>query len=239
MGLFNKKEGKKSADELPELPKFPSLSEEITEDTEEPREEFQEEPREEFQEPAEEPQTDFQEDEQLGEPSITDKPKYSGRETNMLPSFPRSGIGERLNKEAIKSAISRDDEEKEEDYMAPIPPPNFSEPYKPIFKKIDHVIPISEPFHEPPVQRMVSRPMVSTRIQKRVEPVYVRIDKFKLAMNNFQVIQTKVAEIDHLLKNLKEQKRKEDEELKEWEREIELIKERVIGIDQSIFSKLD
>ena len=82
-------------------------------------------------------------------------------------------------------------------------------------------------------------PTLSPKLSKKVEPVYIRIDKFKSAVNSFQEIQNKIREIESLLTKIREQKQKEDEELREWEREIETIKARMGAIDQNIFSKLD
>jgi len=92
---------------------------------------------------------------------------------------------------------------------------------------------------EPPKELPTSQPPIVAQQTKKIEPVYVRIDKFKSAVNSFESIKEKVVEIQELLRKVKEVKQKEDEELREWERELESVKARLAAIDQNIFSKLD
>ena len=73
---------------------------------------------------------------------------------------------------------------------------------------------------------------------KITEPVYVRIDKFRAAISDFQEIHNKILEIEELFKDIKEVKQKEDEELREWEKEIEMLKLRIDAINNNIFSKI-
>jgi len=70
------------------------------------------------------------------------------------------------------------------------------------------------------------------------EPIFVKIDKFHDALDNFNKIKEKVLEIENELKNISEIKNKEEEELKEWESEIQSIKARMNAIDNSLFSKI-
>ncbi len=73
---------------------------------------------------------------------------------------------------------------------------------------------------------------------KLKEPIFVKIDKFKDALNNFEAIKKKLTEIEALLKKVKETRSREQEELDMWEREIMTIKDRVASIDGKLFSKL-
>jgi len=70
------------------------------------------------------------------------------------------------------------------------------------------------------------------------EPIFVKIDKFHEALDNFNKIKEKILGIEKELKNINEIKNKEDEELKEWENEIQSIKARMDAIDNSLFSKI-
>jgi len=74
--------------------------------------------------------------------------------------------------------------------------------------------------------------------QPKDEPIFVKIDKFHEALDNFNKIKEKVLEIENELKNINEIKQKEEEELKEWESEIQSIKARMNTIDNSLFSKI-
>lgn len=74
--------------------------------------------------------------------------------------------------------------------------------------------------------------------QTEDETIFVKIDKFHDALDNFNKIKEKVLEIENELKNINEIKNKEEEELKEWENEIRSIKTRMNAIDNSLFSKI-
>jgi len=77
------------------------------------------------------------------------------------------------------------------------------------------------------------------RGSKQREPIFVKIDKFNDALNNFESIKQKISEIDSLLKKVKETRTKEQEEIDSWEREVEEIMSKVNNIDQKLFNKLD
>ena len=84
--------------------------------------------------------------------------------------------------------------------------------------------------------------MPSTTIKsvtKKLEPIYIRLDKFESTVAAFEEIRKKVNEIESLLAKIKETKRKEEAELEEWEQEIQTVKARIEAIDKSIFNKLD
>ncbi len=70
------------------------------------------------------------------------------------------------------------------------------------------------------------------------EPIFIKIDKFKEALAKFSEIKEKISDIDDSIKQIKEIKEKEDRELKEWEQEVQIIKEKVANIDSSLFSRI-
>ena len=76
-------------------------------------------------------------------------------------------------------------------------------------------------------------------ITRDIEPIYVRLDKFEAGLKTFEEIKHKVLEVEELLGRINEVREKEEIELQEWEKEIQLIKSRIEEIDSSIFSKLD
>jgi len=139
-------------------------------------------------------------------------------EIKALPSFSNSDFGLDFSQEAVKSAILPDKESK----------------------KRTLEIPEEKNKEAEPLPLLAQKPLFSEeRYSKKIEPVYIRIDKFKTAIQGFQETQKRVAEIESLLKNIKETKQKEDEELRKWERELETMKARIDSIDNGIFSKLD
>jgi len=74
---------------------------------------------------------------------------------------------------------------------------------------------------------------------KKSEPVYIRLDKFKAGLESFEEIKNKIRDIEELLGNIRDVKEKEEMELGEWEREIQILKSRIESIDSSVFSGLD
>jgi hypothetical protein len=70
------------------------------------------------------------------------------------------------------------------------------------------------------------------------EPVFVRIDKFQQAKNDFEEIRKKVSEIEKVLGKIKEVKSREEKELEEWSQNVEKLKLRLIEIDSGIFNQI-
>jgi soluble cytochrome b562 len=79
----------------------------------------------------------------------------------------------------------------------------------------------------------------SKPVSKEVEPVYIRLDKFETTVQAFEEIKNKIIEIESVLKKTQEIKQKEEKELEDWEREIQIIKARIDSIDKNVFNKLD
>jgi len=75
-------------------------------------------------------------------------------------------------------------------------------------------------------------------ITKPMEPIFVRLDKFQASQKNFKEVKEKVAEIEGVLKKIKEVKAKEDEQISNWSTEIEKLKTRLSEIDSDIFSQI-
>ena len=73
---------------------------------------------------------------------------------------------------------------------------------------------------------------------KRVEPIFVRIDKFQLAQKNFGQIKEKIKEMESVLGKIKDIKLKEEVELKGWTEDIEKIKDQLSEIDSSVFDQI-
>ncbi|MDP1728580.1 MAG: hypothetical protein Q8L27_00060 [archaeon] len=81
-------------------------------------------------------------------------------------------------------------------------------------------------------------PMPIRKFEQRKEPVFVKLDKFKDSVHKFDEIKSKVSDIDSTLKKIKEIRDKEEGELKAWEEKVQLIKEKVDNIDNSLFSRM-
>ena len=184
MGLFRKKEVKKSASgvaRIPELPQLPTL-----------------------------PRLD----------SNTNDP------LPQLPSFPNNPIGEKFSQDAIKDAVSGEKEVDEEGAefdnerrTMPMPPKErFSQEIE----------------EEVPAEWKAAAVKV-----KKAEPVFVRIDKFEQTLKVFDKAKEKIMDIEKMLKDIRKLKDKEEEELNNWEKEIQTTKAQIERVDKELFSKIE
>ncbi|MEK6830816.1 MAG: hypothetical protein AABX77_02205, partial [Nanoarchaeota archaeon] len=55
----------------------------------------------------------------------------------------------------------------------------------------------------------------------------------------FDEIKERIIDIERLLAKTRELTAKEEKELEEWEREIQILKSRIDSIDNSLFKQLD
>ncbi|HLD37642.1 MAG TPA: hypothetical protein VJA86_03575 [Candidatus Nanoarchaeia archaeon] len=139
----------------------------------------------------------------------------------ILPSFPSSLSAERFSQAAIKQAVSEPEEaEESEDNRS------SWEMGKGI-KEMPRTLEITG-FSE----------VKQGKKTAKAEPLFVRIDKFEDALNDFTSIKKKVTEIERTLRDIKDVKTREEAELTAWEREIEALKARIDGIDRGIFEKV-
>ncbi len=128
--------------------------------------------------------------------------------------------------------------------------PDTEEVYERMISAIPTIPPMASPKAiEPPRKPVSSTPSTKSIISsekhstktspiKKAEPVFIRIDKFEESIKVFQDIKSQISEIEKLIKNTKEIKSKEEEELLSWEKEIQAIKNQVEKINQDIFSKV-
>jgi hypothetical protein len=77
------------------------------------------------------------------------------------------------------------------------------------------------------------------QIVKRIDPIFVRLDKFETSLGALDEIKDRVVEIEKILVETKKLREKEDKELEEWENDIQIIKSKLDSIDNNIFSKLE
>ena len=95
-----------------------------------------------------------------------------------------------------------------------------------------------EPLHEPRTIEMNQNTPVPSNV-KRSQPIYIRLDKFKAGLESFEDIKGKLTEIEDLLVKIREMKDKEERELEEWEREIQVVKARIEQIDNDVFRNVE
>jgi len=144
-----------------------------------------------------------------------------------LPSFPKNVIGDKFSQDAIKDAVSGEKEVDTEGAefdsemrTMPMPPEKFSRD-------------IEEGGEEIPKEWKAA----ATKV-KNAEPVFVRIDKFEQTLKTFDKAKDKIMDIEKMLKDIRKLKDKEEEELNNWEKEIQTTKEQIERVDKELFSKI-
>jgi len=162
-------------------------------------------------------------------PDLPELPKLGDVEDRdklpQLPSFPASNLGEKFSQSAIKEAVTgkkevmEDADDFEEDQMMPIPP-KIEAPRTRDIEDVPHG------FKE------------AAKAVRKAEPVFVRIDKFEQSLKVFEKAKSKVMDIEKMLKDIKKLKEKEEEELNNWEKEIQTTKEQIERVDKELFSKI-
>ncbi len=98
-------------------------------------------------------------------------------------------------------------------------------------------LPMPMPKHAMPAMPETIIPRAA--MPKVREPIFVKIDKFKDAMANFELIKKRLNESSSLLEKIRETRAKEEEELNEWAEELNSVKQKISIIDKKIFSNLD
>lgn len=169
------------------------------------------------------------------EPAPKSAPKQFTKEESSLPSlpsFPVSETANRMTQESIKSALTLDSKSK---YTREIGSPGQQEK-EVTFKTVRDPIPlVPKKFAIP--QTRPNMPVQEHEMQK--SPIFVRIDKFQLALKNLHEIRKQVADVEDYLSEIREIKAKEEAELAEWESHMLDIKAKLESLDTSVFSKLD
>jgi len=158
---------------------------------------------------------------------------------HQLPSFPTSSLGEKFSQNTIKEAVTGkkegegvfDANDFAEDDMQMMPEPLTKPPIPefPSFKKIKGT----------PFEKRTNE--ISEDVEtftKKIEPVFIRIDKFEESLKIFKTTRDKISEIEKTLRNIKEVKENEEKELMSWENEIKIIKKQIEKVDKNIFSKI-
>lgn len=158
-------------------------------------------------------------------PELPRLPKIDEDEERLpqLPSFPSNPFGEKFSQNAIKEAITGGKEmtgEEADEFFGKMP----KTPEEPMIKDIEEV---PRNFKE------------AARLVKKVEPVFIRIDKFEQSLEVFEKAKKRIMEIERMLKDIKKLKEREDEELNNWEREIQTTKEQIERVDNELFSKIE
>lgn len=134
-------------------------------------------------------------------------------EKHALPSFPDSAMKKGFAQAAIKEAVRSIEEEEKAAELPELPEREEFTPKKPI---ITEIIPSEE----------------------KTKDIYVKIDRFSSARKSLKTAREKLAEIENLLKKIRETRMREEQELSFWEKEVEAVKSKVEDVTRNIFEKV-
>lgn len=173
----------------------------------------------------------FKKEKELSLPSLPDLSEmqslnnFRNQKTNSLPSFPSSKLGDKITRDAIKNSVSPDD-------LKDLEEENFELGYPEEKKEF-----IPQKFAE--FSREENLPKNEIKFTPKPRQIFVKIDNFKQAVELFDDIKLKVAEIEGLMSEIKEVKKREEYELDEWKNEVQILKKKLEEIDRNLFSKLE
>lgn len=234
MGLFGKKDKKEGMNnlrvpELPELPRLPEL-------------------------PA---MHEFSYEEE--EEHLPQLPRFPNN--TLGNKFSQNTIKEAISgKKEEEEVFDAEDFHKEENkgmMQKPLQKPSVMEDFSDYQLSQGSVSSMQKPLQKPAVREefndyQISKESVPTKTKeipqnfamrnymtKKAEPVFIRIDKFEESMKIFQEIKVQISDIESFIKNTKEIKSKEEEELTSWETEIQGIKNQIEKVNQDIFSRIE
>ena len=75
--------------------------------------------------------------------------------------------------------------------------------------------------------------------KKFKEPIYVKLEHFKVALASFDEIKRRLQDSFDLLDKIKETRAEEQEKITNWEKEMEEIKERISELENKLFSRIE
>jgi len=185
----------------------------------------------------------------LGALSVNNEDDSSDEKHN-LPSFPDSAMKKGFSQSAIKEAINDYKDDKEDEL--PILPESKNVKFRMVetedhhdFKAVDSgkwYSPSSMPI-EPPEEHVIKKeikPSVSrtVEIKDKDKDIYVKLEKYRNARKSLGDIESRLLEIDDLLKRIRETKLREEQELSAWEGEIISLKGKLKEVTENIFEKV-
>ncbi|PIO07910.1 hypothetical protein COU59_02540 [Candidatus Pacearchaeota archaeon CG10_big_fil_rev_8_21_14_0_10_34_12] len=169
-----------------------------------------------------------------------------------LPSYPSSHFGKDFSKNVIKDAVVGK-KESDMDFADDFPEDDEEdmEMMHKSRKTMTHEIDeddeedmnqnkkIGYEREFPSVKKIPERKgYIEKQRVKEMEPIYVRLDKFRESEEVFEKAKNKIMDIERTLGEIKKIKQEEEAELDSWEKEIQDIKNQLEKIDREVFSKV-
>ncbi len=161
-----------------------------------------------------------------------------GMTSSSLPSFPKYSEG---------SEESREIRPRPMPSLPPLPkismPIEEETPFEEPKEEQGYRVPEFEEFQAPirrPLKPMlgesIMRPkMFSEHITNDSKPIFVKLEKYRSAINNISELRRKIREAEELIEEIEKIKSQEDREFSNWQKHISDIKARLLEIDRNLF----
>jgi len=158
----------------------------------------------------------------LNQPNLIDEKNFDYNEFPQLPQYPSNSLGNKMSQDTIKEAVTGRKEDEslgDEDYQnhPSVPEVNLNN-----FKN--------------EIQKDYRKMKTRTSLKK---PVFIRIDKFEDSLRVFDELQNKISEMEDMLGEIKELRKREEKELSFWEIEIQEIKNQAEKVEKDLSSKIE
>lgn len=161
-------------------------------------------------------------------PEVPEFEKFTDEKLPQLPSFPNGNLGNKFSQNTIKEAVTG---KKEEEVRAE------DEEEIPMMRK-SLVKEEGEDYPEKDLSEKNYSEKIIPRERPTSEPIFIRMDKFEDGSRSFEEVKNKVADIEKMLRGIKQIKEEEERELQTWADEIVEIKEKLQKVDEDIFAKV-
>lgn len=167
-------------------------------------------------------------------------------ESQPLPAFPNSQQSNRFSQAAIKEAVRNEDHSMDEDEMIAQPTRRTNVVEMDDWNSHDndeteeHSHTMSEiPPWAPQTSYAPMKGVPQKQSVVKGTDVFVKIDKYHALKRMLDEAKTKLEQIDGVIKNIRELKMREEQELSGWEKELMHAKSRIQEVNQTIFEKTE
>jgi hypothetical protein len=182
-------------------------------------------------------------------PSLSEPPRIQEIDhkdrISKLPSFPQSSPNSKMNNDIVKQAVKSDSDNEEQNFhetevkLPSLPKENLvTEEEEGNVSDYEVNLPFQKP-QEKTQQTATPQKTTTRKFHDEKEPLFIRIDKYKTAVEGIQDSKHKLMEIEKILADIKDLRSKEESELQEWEKQIQNAKSNIEAADKILFSQLE
>ena len=125
--------------------------------------------------------------------------------------------------------------------------PSYEQQVKPVMQErpdlheLKNMVRESKEQTEIPIRKTIPQQGLERQIPvrhfdfKEEKPLFIKIDKYKQAVNDIEHIRNRLREAEHLLDEIDRLRIEEQRELENWRSEINRVKEKLLDIDKKLF----